>query len=289
MEALNKPKGKLFLVATPIGNLEDLSPRALRYLSEADIIAAEDTRQTLKLLNHFQLRKRMISYREQNHQHIVAKLIQYLDEGKNIALVSDAGMPLISDPGEELVKAVYAADLSVSIIPGPSAGLSALAISGLPTNRFVFEGFLPTKARELKERLSDLSNEERTIILYEAPHRLLRTLENLSLALGSDRETAIVRELTKVHEEVQRGSLNELIAFNHLQELRGEYVIVLHGCTKLEPQEASPTMALLLYDELVGQGLSRANALKEAARRTGLTRDDIYILLSDRKTKEELN
>jgi 16S rRNA (cytidine1402-2'-O)-methyltransferase len=218
----------LVLVATPLGNMADLSPRAASVLGSADTVACEDTRTTARLLRLAGIKaKRLVALHEHNEAQMVAAVLGLLDAGETVALVSDAGLPAISDPGERLVRAAGEAGHTVTVVPGPTAGPAALAISGLPTSRWVFEGFLPRKGADRKERLAALADEPRTIVLYEAPHRLKVTLADLVAACGEDRRVALVRELTKLHEEVWRGTLAE--AAGLAREPRGEYVIVLDG------------------------------------------------------------
>lgn len=219
--------GTLYLCATPIGNLDDMTLRVLKLLETADIIAAEDTRNTLKLLNHFEIKTPMTSYHEHNKAEKGPKLVERLLAGENIALVTDAGMPGISDPGADLVKLCYEAGVPVTVAPGASAAVVALVLSGLDTRRFVFEGFLPMEKKERRAVLSTLEKEHRTMIFYEAPHRLLDTLEELEKIFGSDREMAAIRELTKKFEEVRRGTVAEIKAHFTAQPPKGEFVLVL--------------------------------------------------------------
>ncbi|MCL2498696.1 MAG: 16S rRNA (cytidine(1402)-2'-O)-methyltransferase [Symbiobacteriaceae bacterium] len=273
--------GKLYLVATPIGNLQDLSPRVAQTLAEVDYIAAEDTRELQKLLNHLSLKKSVLSYHHHNRQKATQQLLQLLHRGKSIALVSDAGMPLISDPGEELVAAVWEQGLPLTVIPGPSAGLTALTLSGFSCNRFVFEGFLPTGEAKRRLRLLALQGEERSCIIYEAPHRLAQTMQDLVSYLGGERRGIIARELTKIYEEVVQGSLADLQ--QHLAQTppRGEYVLVIAGAEEVEPPAMSDTEAQEQYRELVAAGWTRRDALKEAARRSGIGRDRLYQILQE--------
>ena len=272
-------QGQLYLVATPIGNLEDITLRAVRILGEVDIIAAEDTRHTRKLLSHLGISKELWSYHQHSTARATEKIIVALLQGKSIALVSDAGMPCVSDPGQELVAAVRQQGIGVVVIPGPSAALSAYAVSGFAGDRFAFEGFLPTKQGERKQRLHALQGEERTLIIYEAPHRLARTLADLHSALGN-REATLARELTKVHEEVVQSNLADLVELCVHKEPRGEYVLVVAGAESLAPLAESPDTALEVYRTLLGEGYSRGDALREAARRSGLSRDTLYQLLA---------
>ena len=277
--------GKIWLVATPIGNLGDISERALKVLSEADLIAAEDTRNTLKLLNHFSIKKPLTSYHEYNKIDKAHELCRQAAEGKMIAVVTDAGMPAISDPGEDLVRIAYESGIEVTIVPGPCAMVSALAVSGRRTRRFAFEAFLPMDKKERAEILSELSRETRTIILYEAPHRLLRTLKELREALGADRELSLVRELTKVHEEVLRetigGAVERIEAPGGAETVRGEYVLVIEGLSReAVKKEAEAAWERMSIAEHVAwyesQGLDHKEAMRSAAKDRGLSRRDIY-------------
>lgn len=272
--------GILTLVATPIGNLGDFSPRAIEVLKSADLIAAEDTRNTLKLLNHFEIRTPMTAYHEYNRFDKADELVRQLQEGKNIACVTDAGMPGISDPGEVLVQKCTEAGILVTAVPGPSAGITALVISGLPTRRYRFEGFLPADKKEREEVLADIRENAATLIFYEAPHRLLRTLETLLSALG-DRRCAIVKELTKVHENVLRTSLSEAARHFSIEEPRGEYVLVIEGRSfeekKEEREQSFKNLSieehLKMYED---QGLDRKEAMKRAAKDRGVSKREIY-------------
>jgi 16S rRNA (cytidine1402-2'-O)-methyltransferase len=222
----------LVLIGTPIGNLGDISPRAVAELGRADVVACEDTRRTGKLLQHIGVRApKLIVVNEHTEERVVAEVLERLGRGQRIAVVSDAGMPGISDPGERLVRAASAAGFAVEVVPGPSAAITALVASGLPAGRFVFEGFLPRKGSGRAERLQVLAAEPRTIVLYEAPHRLARTLTDLAAAMGGDRRVVLARELTKLHEEVWRGSLTDALAALGTIEPRGEYVVVLDGAS----------------------------------------------------------
>ncbi|MEO1400628.1 MAG: 16S rRNA (cytidine(1402)-2'-O)-methyltransferase [Cyanobacteria bacterium J06635_1] len=278
--ALSEPPtyaGILYLVGTPIGNLEDMTFRAVRILKEADLIAAEDTRHTGKLLHHFQIETPQISYHTHNARRRIPDLIAQLQSGKTIALVSDAGMPGISDPGYELVCACAAAGIVVSPIPGPSAVVSAIATSGLPTDRFVFEGFLPAKGKERKQRLDQLQAESRTLVLYESPHRLLKTLSDLSTTLGGDRSVTLARELTKRYESFWRGTLAEAIEHYQKTEPRGEFTVAIAG---LPPKsiELSEDDLIAKLKALLDDGLSPSQASRQLAQTTGLPKRDIYQL-----------
>lgn len=274
-------RGALYVVGTPIGNLGDFSPRARETLEAADFIAAEDTRVTLRLLNHFGIKKPLISYFEHNKLEHGPLIVARLQEGQTCALVSDAGMPAISDPGETLVAACAAAGLPVYVVPGPTAALSALAISGLPTGRFTFEGFLSVNKRSRKEHLEAVAQERRTMIFYEAPHKLRKTLSDFAKVFGPDRPIALCRELTKVHEEVWRTTLGEAAAHYRETEPRGEFVLVVAGAEEAPAPEASYTLeeAAQLAASLAAGGLSASEAAKEAAQTTGFKKGELYHLL----------
>ena len=267
--------GTLYLVGTPIGNLGDLSPRAAEILRSVDFIAAEDTRVTLKLLNHFGIKKPLVSYYEHNKIESAAVILPRLLAGESCALVSDAGMPAISDPGEELVRLCAERGIPVASVPGPSAVVTALAMSGLPTQRFTFEGFLSTANKSRREHLASLKNEHRTMVIYEAPHKLAETLADLLEALG-DRDVALCRELTKLHEEVVRTTLSQAAEHYAAERPRGEFVLVIRGA----PEEKGPRQTLEEAMELVAQlrdeGLSLKDAAKQAAAATGQSRNDLY-------------
>ena len=264
--------GTLYLIGTPIGNLGDLSPRAVETLRTVDFIAAEDTRVTLKLLNHFEIRKPMICYFEHNRAEMGEKLLSRLLAGESCALVTDAGMPAISDPGEDVVRQCALAGVPVTAVPGPTAMATALALSGLPTQRFCFEGFLSTTT---KNRRDGLKGERRTMIFYEAPHKLLRTLADLLDAFG-DRQLTVCRELTKLHEELLRTTLSEALAHFTETPPRGEFVLVVAGA----PEPEGPTMtedeALALVRRYMEQGRSRKEACKLAAEESGYGKRELY-------------
>jgi 16S rRNA (cytidine1402-2'-O)-methyltransferase len=269
--------GTLYLVGTPIGNLEDITARALRVLREVAVIAAEDTRQSLKLLRHFEIQTPLVSYHEHNQRTAGPALVERLQAGDSVAVVTDAGMPAISDPGEDLVRLALASGIPVVPVPGPTAFVSALVVSGLATDRFAFDGFLPTKKKEREAALARLKAEERTVLLYEAPHRLLETLADLDRVLGA-RPMAAARELTKLHEEVVRGTPAELIAHFEAKAPRGEFVLVISGAPPVEPESESWTPERLkeAVDELVGTGLHPNVAMKQVAERFGLSKRDVY-------------
>ena len=274
-------KGALYVVGTPIGNLEDFSPRAQETLAQADFIAAEDTRVTRKLLTHFGIKKPLLSYFEHNKLSHGEVIIQRLQSGETCALVSDAGMPAISDPGETLIAACAEQNIPVYVVPGPTAVISALAVSGLPTGRFTFEGFLSMNKRSRGEHLRAVEQETRTMIFYEAPHKLRKTLSDFEKLFGPERKIAVVRELTKVHEEVWRTDLHTAAAHYREHEPKGEYVLVIAGAElPAPPAEYTLEDAVELAREKMAQGCSASDAAKEAAKETGLKKGDIYKLLS---------
>lgn len=276
------PTGTLYIVGTPIGNLGDFSPRAVETLEKVDFIAAEDTRVTLKLLNRFGVKKPMISYFEHNRNDHGRVILERLRAGESCALVSDAGMPGVSDPGEQLAAACEAEGIPVTAVPGPTAAVTALVLSGLPTGRFTFEGFLSVNKRARREHLEAVREESRTMIFYEAPHKLRKTLADLAEIFGPERRIALCRELTKLHEEVWRTTLGEAAARYREQEPKGEYVLVIAGAPAPEiPEPAStPEDAAALARELMARGASAAEAAREAAKATGLKKGDIYRLLT---------
>ncbi|HEY3363815.1 MAG TPA: 16S rRNA (cytidine(1402)-2'-O)-methyltransferase [Symbiobacteriaceae bacterium] len=281
--------GTLYVVGTPIGNLEDITQRAIRVLHEAGIIAAEDTRQTRKLLSHFDIHTPLVSYHEHNQRTAGPELIARLQAGTDVALVTDAGMPAISDPGEDLVRLAIAAGIPVVPVPGPTAFTTALVVSGLPTERFVFEGFLPPRKKERRAALERLKAETRTWMIYEAPHRVTDTLADLRDALG-DRPMAAARELTKLYEEVLRGTPAELLAHFTAKEPRGEFVLVVSGAPEPEapaPAEATPESLAAAVAALEATGTDRKTAMKEVAARFGLTKRDVYQALLDLKEESE--
>ena len=265
----------LYLVATPIGNLGDISQRALETLATVSFIAAEDTRVTLKLLTHFGIKKPLVSYYEHNKSGSGAAILERLKNGESAALVTDAGMPAISDPGEELVAMCADAGVDVVIIPGPCAVVSALAMSGLPTGRFTFEGFLSTANKSRREHLDELRSERRTMIFYEAPHKLKRTLEDM-LAVFGDRRVSLSREMTKIHEETLRTTLSGALEHYADKPPRGEYVLVLEGCAKPAAQEVSLDYALTLIRGLQDGGATLRDAVKQAAEQTGIAKNVLY-------------
>ena len=270
--------GRLTLVGTPIGNLSDLSPRAVDALRECDFIAAEDTRVTLRLLNHFGIRKPLISYFEHNKRERGEAICARLLQGETAALVTDAGMPAISDPGQELVALCYENHIPVGVVPGPTAVITALALAGLPTGRFAFEGFLSVDKRQRREHLDSLKRDPRTLVFYEAPHKLAATLRDLLAALG-DRPLALARELTKLHEEVLRTTLAEAAARYGKETPRGEFVLVVGGAEPEAPPSLAPEQAAELARGYLADGLSAPEAAKRAAQETGVKKGDIYRLI----------
>ncbi|MFN2489712.1 MAG: 16S rRNA (cytidine(1402)-2'-O)-methyltransferase [Actinomycetota bacterium] len=263
------------LCATPIGNLDDMSPRAARVIGEADVLACEDTRRTRKLLLHFGLRApELVVYNEGNERRRTPELARRCAEGATVVLVTDAGMPGLSDPGYRLVRACVDRAVAVEVVPGPSASISALAVSGLPSRRFVFEGFLPRKAGERRRRIAELAAERRTVVLYVSPHKVAESLEDLVEELG-DRPAALARELTKLHEEVRRGTLPELLAGVHAEPPRGEIVLVIGGAGRADPEVASEELARRAL-ELMSNGVERRTALSQVARATGVPRRMVF-------------
>lgn len=272
--------GTLYLCATPIGNLEDMTFRAVRTLKEADLIAAEDTRNSIKLLNHFEIRTPMTSYHEYNKIEKGRKLTDLLLEGKNIALITDAGTPGIADPGEELVKMCHEAGVTVTAVPGAAACVTALTISGLPTRRFAFEAFLPSDKKERRDVLEELKDETRTIVLYEAPHRLVKTLEELRETLG-DRQVSVCRELTKKHETVYQSTLGEACTYYQSHEPRGECVLVIQAKSREELRRQSQRKweEMSLEEHMAyytDQGVDRKEAMKKVAKDRGVSKREVY-------------
>ena len=273
-------QGKLYLCATPIGNLEDITYRVLRTLKEVDLIAAEDTRNSIKLLNHFDIHTPMTSYHEYNKIEKAEVLIRKMQEGTNIALITDAGTPGISDPGEDLVRMCYEAGIEVTSLPGPAACITALTLSGLPTRRFAFEAFLPSDKKERQAVLAELVNETRTIILYEAPHRLLKTLNELLEALGN-RKMTLCRELTKKHETAFASTIEDILKFYETQEPKGECVLVIEGKSRAElVQEERARWEEMTIEEhmevYLAQGMDKKEAMKAVAKDRGVSKRDIY-------------
>lgn len=279
--------GTLYLCATPIGNLEDMTFRCVRVLKEADLIAAEDTRNSIRLLNHFEIRTPMTSYHEYNKIEKGRKLVEKLQEGLDIALITDAGTPGISDPGEELVRMCREAGICVTAVPGAAACITALTISGLPTRRFAFEAFLPTDKKERALILEELKKETRTIVLYEAPHRLLKTLELLLDALG-DRQVRVCRELTKKHETVYEATLSGAVSYYKEEKPRGECVLVIRGKDaeeiRREQQESWEEISLEAHmEQYLTKGMDRKEAMKQVAKDRGVSKREVYQALLQQK------
>lgn len=274
--------GKLFLVGTPIGNLGDMSERAVKTLRVVDIIAAEDTRNSIKLLNHFDIPgAKLTSYHQFNRIEKAIELVGQMQAGADVALITDAGMPAISDPGEDLVRISMESGIEVTIVPGPCAAVSALALSGLPTRRFAFEGFLPTDKKELSAVTAELVNETRTIVFYEAPHRLLKTLKVLREIFGGGRKISLVREITKVHEETYATTIDEAIARYESTEPRGEFVLVIEGRNpneiKEEKQAQWNELSIREHVELyISRGMDKKEAMKQVAADRGMGKREVY-------------
>ena len=274
--------GMLYLVPTPIGNLGDISVRCRETLENADFIAAEDTRVTLKLLNHLGIKKSLVSYYEHNKAAQGGKIVERILAGETCALVSDAGSPAISDPGEDLVKQCAAAGIPVCAIPGPCAAITALSISGQATGRFCFEGFLSTAKKSRREHLDSLKKERRTMIFYEAPHKLLATLTDLAEAFGSDRPISLCRELTKLHEEVVRTTLDQAVAHYTENPPKGEFVLIVAGAPAQQEESPSETDAAARVSQLIAEGVSRKDAVKQATKELGMPKNAVYeIALKD--------
>lgn len=273
--------GTLYLCATPIGNLEDMTFRVIRILKEVDLIAAEDTRNSIKLLNHFEIKTPMTSYHEYNKIEKGHKLIEKLQEGVNIALITDAGTPGISDPGEELVKMCYEAGIEVTSLPGPAACITALTLSGLSTRRFAFEAFLPIDKKERQEILDELKEETRTIILYEAPHRLVKTLKELKEVFGGARRLTVCRELTKKHETAFQTTFDEAVSYYESTEPKGECVLVVEGKSREQIRQEAvdkwEEMSLSEHmDYYTSQGIDKKEAMKRVAKDRGMAKRDVY-------------
>lgn len=274
--------GTLYLIGTPIGNLSDFSPRAVETLSSVDFIAAEDTRVTLKLLNHFDIHKPLVSYYEHNKYASGEKIVQRILAGESCGLVTDAGMPAVSDPGEDIVWMCMDQGIPVTTIPGPTALITALVLSGLPTGRFCFEGFLSTNNKSRREHLEELQNEARTMIFYEAPHKLRKTLSDLKEAFGDDRRISLCRELTKLHEEVLPFSLSEAVRYYEEHDPKGEYVLILEG----RPEESDPILseeeALALVAKYRAEGRSLKESCKLASSQSGYSKNELYALATSK-------
>ena len=274
--------GTLYLVPTPIGNLSDISPRCRQTLAEADFIAAEDTRVSLKLLNHLELKKSLVSYHEHNKAESGEKILARLLAGETCALVTDAGFPAISDPGEDLVRLCAEHGVTVCAIPGPCALVTALSISGLPTGRFTFEGFLSVNKKSRQEHLTGLKDETRTMIFYEAPHKLLATLQDLSAAFGAERKISLCRELTKLHEETVRTTLGEAAAYYQENTPKGEYVLVVAGSPPRETAAVTLEEGTEQVLRLVAQGIRLKDAAREVSAHTGLSKNELYAAALER-------
>ena len=287
MEKNKIENGCLYLVATPIGNLADISERAVKVLSEVDFIAAEDTRNSLKLLTCLGIKNELVSYHEHNRRAAGERIATRLLAGESCALITDAGMPAISDPGEDLVRLLSESGVKVTVVPGASAVVTALALSALSTRRFVFEGFLPMQKAERREAISNIAAERRTVILYEAPHKLKSTLDELCAALGAERKISLCRELTKLNEDVMRTTLGGAVEYYSQNAPRGEYVLVLEGCDEAGIASAATTeresLAELAPEAHVAhyeaQGMSRMDAIKAAAKDRGISKSDLYRIL----------
>ena len=280
--------GTLYLCATPIGNLEDMTFRAVRILQEVDLIAAEDTRNSVKLLNHFDIHTPMTSYHEYNKYDKGRRLVEKLLEGSSVALITDAGTPGISDPGEELVRMCHEAGVCVTAVPGAAACITALTISGLPTRRFAFEAFLPTDKKERENVLQILEREQRTIVMYEAPHRLVKTLKLLAERLGPGRQVSVCRELTKRHETVYRAALSEAAGYYEDHEPKGECVLVIEGMSReaAEQEEKEKWADMSIEDHMeyyLSQGIERKEAMKRTAKDRGVPKREIYNYLEKNK------
>lgn len=276
--------GTLYLVGTPIGNLADMSERAKKVLTEADFIAAEDTRNSLRLLMALGIKNELVSYHEHNKKSSGERIIARLLAGESCALITDAGMPAISDPGEDIVKMCADAGITVSVIPGACAAVCALASSGLSTSRFAFEGFLSAKDSERKKRLSSLAKEERTMIFYEAPHKLKNTLSDMRDAFGVDRKISLCREITKLNEETLRMTLDSAVKFYEQNEPRGEYVLVLEGFDGVSVSEETESLLALSPEEhvqrYVDEGMTKMDATKRAAKERGMSKSELYKILN---------
>lgn len=272
--------GKLYLCATPIGNLEDITYRVLKTLREVDLIGAEDTRHSIHLMNHFEIKTPMTSYHEYNKVEKAKILVEQMKEGKNIAIITDAGTPGISDPGEEIVRQCYEAGIEVTSIPGPAACITALTMSGLNTKRFAFEAFLPTEKKERQRILEELKNETRTIVLYEAPHHLIRTLKELQKILG-DREMTLCKELTKIYERAEKSTIEKLIEKYEETEIKGEYVLVIQGRSfeeiKKEEQEVYLQISIEEHmQKYLSRGMDKKEAMKQVAKDRGISKREVY-------------
>ncbi|MBO5377582.1 MAG: 16S rRNA (cytidine(1402)-2'-O)-methyltransferase [Ruminiclostridium sp.] len=270
----------LYIVGTPIGNLSDFSPRAVETLQKVDFIAAEDTRVSLKLLTHFGIQKPLISYHEHNLRERGEYILSRIENGESCAIVTDAGMPCISDPGEDLVRLCAQRGIEMHVVPSPTAAMSALAISGLPTSRFSFEGFLSVTKKQRREHLDEVKYFRRTLIFYEAPHKLVYTLTDMLEAFG-DRRIALCRELTKIHEEVLRGTISEMIEYYKEKSPKGEYVLIIEGASEEETtEEITLEKACEMAEKLISDGRKASDACKEIAKLTGFAKSEIYNIVS---------
>ena len=270
----------LYIVGTPIGNLSDFSPRAVETLQKVDFIAAEDTRVSLKLLTHFGIQKPLISYHEHNLRERGEYILSRIENGESCAIVTDAGMPCISDPGEDLVRLCAERGIEMHVVPSPTAAMSALAISGLPTSRFSFEGFLSVTKKQRREHLDEVKYFRRTLIFYEAPHKLVYTLTDMLEAFG-DRKIALCRELTKIHEEVLRGTISEMIEYYKEKSPKGEYVLIIEGASEEETtEEITLEKACEMAERLISDGKKASDACKEIAKLTGFAKSEIYNIVS---------
>lgn len=284
-EEKNKVEGStLYLVATPIGNMADITDRAKKVLSEVDFIAAEDTRNSMRLLANLGIKKELVSYHEHNKKSSGERLVARLTSGESCALITDAGMPAISDPGEDIVRLCADAGICVSVIPGACAAVSALSLSGLSTGRFAFEGFLSANKSERKKQLDKVKDDDRTLIFYEAPHKLKSTLSDMAVNFGSDRKISLCRELTKINEEIKRTTLGEAVKFYSENEPRGEYVLVVEGFAGRVISEEVCRLLLLTPEEhveyYVDEGMSKMDATKKAAKDRGMSKSELYKLLN---------
>lgn len=267
--------GKLYIIGTPIGNLSDMTYRGVETLKLVDFIAAEDTRVSLKLLNHFDIKKSLVSYHEHSTKYVSDAIVLRIQNGENCGVITDAGMPCISDPGEDLVRACAEAGIEIVAIPGPSAAISALAISGLPTSKFAFEGFLSTSKKQRNEHLESVSTDMHTLIFYEAPHKLIVTLNDLMNYLG-DRRISLCREITKMHEEVIRTTISEAIKYYEDKAPRGEYVLIVEGAQKVNGLDITVEDAVKEVQKLVAGGMRSTDACKDIAKVTGFTKSELY-------------
>ena len=273
---------KLYVVGTPIGNLSDFSPRAVETLKSVDFIAAEDTRVTLKLLTHFGIQKPLVSYYEHNLREKGEYILEKIENGESCAIVTDAGMPCISDPGEDLVRLCAERGIEINVVPSPTAAMSALAISGLSTSRFSFEGFLSVTKKQRQAHLDEIKSYKRTLIFYEAPHKLINTLEDLLSNLG-DRKISLCRELTKIHEEVLRGRISDMLSYYKDKIPKGEYVLVVEGMQEAEEKALTIDEAVAIAKQLIESGVKISEACKEAAKKTGFSKSEIYAAVNAHK------